>query len=206
MTPVDSSRYANSAEPDVKHSDPFVEPDGEDSTSQASLAPKSPKHSKSKHKRKVSLFSGYIFVLWGAQFDEIAAAIFITQLRDIGLRVKVVSPARKKMLGEYGVGLFSDNTIERALRFLPKVVSIVIPCGLKGAETLQDERFSKLFEEAHSNQIKFLISDIPKDTLNALSIFPSSMQQDDFIIYPEHEQLIDFVHELPQWLPSVLAS
>ena len=33
---------------------------------------------------------GVVFVLWGSQFDEAPATIFITEFRNAGLRVKVV--------------------------------------------------------------------------------------------------------------------
>ncbi len=40
--------------------------------------------------RKMSDYQNYVFVLWGEQFDELAAVVFVTELRDIGLCVKIV--------------------------------------------------------------------------------------------------------------------
>ena len=215
MTPFDSSKYKNLTEPDPQHSNPPVstherDPDSpasaneEDSSTQGSFAHNYPPRSQGKKKRKISLSRDYIFVLWGPQFDEVAATIFITQLREAGLRVKVVSPVRQKMPGEYGVALFADYTIERALRYASQAITVIIPCGLKAAKTLQDSRFFDLFEQAHLNHAKFFMSNMPEAELDQLNLFPSSMGPDDFIIYPEHSHLINFVRQIPHWLPYVL--
>lgn len=204
MTPVHSSGYANLAEADAQHSEPLVSTDEEDSRGQPSLTYKYSPRSHAKKKRKISLSRDYIFVLWAPQFDEIAATIFITQLREAGLRVKVVSPVRQKMPGEYGVALFADYTIEKALRFAPQAITVVIPCGLKGAKILQDARFFELFEQVHLNEAKFFISDMAEAELKKLDIFPSSIDPDDFVVYPRHRQLVEFVRQVPHWLPYVL--
>lgn len=207
MTSVDSNEHDNLAEPDPLPSQSPVSAHDEQkqSTDQASLTYNYASHFLGKKKRKISLSRDYIFVLWASQFDEIAATIFVTQLRDAGLRIKVVSPMQQKMPGEYGVALFADYTINRALRYASRAISVIIPSGLKGIEVLQDVRFFELFQKAHLNKAKFFISDMPKAKLDELELFPASMKPDDFIIYPEHHQLVEFVRQIPDWLPYALA-
>ncbi len=57
----------------------------------------------------------YVFVLWGDRFEEVAATIFVAELRQAGLRVKVVSLTRRRVNGGHGLALLPDLTLEEAL-------------------------------------------------------------------------------------------
>ena len=47
----------------------------------------------------MSQFGDYIFVLWGNGFDETTATIFITELRRVGLPVKLVGLSQRRSAG-----------------------------------------------------------------------------------------------------------
>ncbi|MGB0385421.1 MAG: DJ-1/PfpI family protein [Ardenticatenaceae bacterium] len=166
--------------------------------------------SKSKKKRtkrakrgKSSLVHDYIFVLWGPQFDEVAATIFVTELREAGLRVKVVSLVREKMKGMNGVALFADFGLEKAFRLAQKAVSVIVPSGLGGMKTLDNAPFFEFFQQAHNNNAQFFISDnVDESELKKLNIFPPSIEK--FTLYPEHQELMEFVRQVPHWLPYVV--
>ena len=49
-----------------------------------------------------------IFVLWGHHFDEAVTAIFVTELRTAGVRVKVVGLEARTSAGAHGLSLVPD--------------------------------------------------------------------------------------------------
>ena len=57
----------------------------------------------------------YVFVLWGDGFDEATATTFVTELREVGLPVKIVSLTAHQPKGKRGVALVSDLTLDQAL-------------------------------------------------------------------------------------------
>lgn len=69
-----------------------------------------------------------IFVLWGQQFDEAAATIFVTTLRQAGLRVKVVGLDGTLPVGMNGLALAADIPLSKALPFAGRTSCIIVPC------------------------------------------------------------------------------
>lgn len=145
-----------------------------------------------------------IFVLWGPQFDPVAASIFVTELRKLGLRVKIVSLSVRKMPGNNGLAIYHDMTLGEAFNMTGKASGIIVPCRLMGAQRLRnDPRAYRLFKEVSANKVPIVIGYMDKSTLNTLRLFPPEII-DDLIIYPEIEDLIEFVDQLAKvlWLPA----
>lgn len=144
-----------------------------------------------------------IIVLWAAQFDPVAAAIFVAELRKLGLHVKIVSLSMKKMPGNNGLALYHDMTLSEAFNMIGKISGIIVPCRLAGAQYFRnDPRASRLFREASLNEIPIVIGHMDQKTLSTLRLFPKDMIN-DLILYPEIEDLIEFAHHLAYsfWLP-----
>ena len=57
----------------------------------------------------------YIFVLWASEFEETTATIFVTELRQAGLPVKIVGLTRRISKGAHGLALVPDITLEQAI-------------------------------------------------------------------------------------------
>ena len=57
----------------------------------------------------------YVLVLWAERFDEAAATIFVTVLREAGLRVKVVGLTPPPVSGAHGLALVPDLSLDQAL-------------------------------------------------------------------------------------------
>lgn len=71
--------------------------------------------------------NGIIFVLWAAGLEEIAATIFVTELRRMGLRVKVVGLRRRAERGAFGLGLLPDLSLEQAAIHFPQARCLIVP-------------------------------------------------------------------------------
>ncbi len=58
-----------------------------------------------------------VFVLWATNFDEAAASVFVSELRDAGLRVQVVGLHGQQIAGARGLVLGADMWLDEALRY-----------------------------------------------------------------------------------------
>ena len=141
----------------------------------------------------------YIFVLWSDQFEELPATTFVIQLRKAGLRVKLVSLARRRITGTNGLALLPDFTLEQVLPLAKKATSIIIPCGSFGAKQLDnDPRLNDFFQQAHESGAQFIIGQIPDFT--EMQLFPKSMS--DVSTYPDDEDLVPFARQLAKSLSN----
>ncbi len=88
---------------------------------------------------------GLVLVLWAPRFDELAATVFVTALREAGLKVKLVSLSRRFAGGSHGLGLVPDLSLEEALPLAGAVTCIVLPCGAGDVRRIaQDPRVREL--------------------------------------------------------------
>ncbi len=142
--------------------------------------------------------SALIFVLWAAQFDPIAASIFVAELRKLGLDVKLVSLSTKRMAGSNGLALYHDLTLSEAFGMIDQISALIVPCRLLGAQHLRnDPRAFRLFQEVNSNQIPIVIGHMDEFTLSTLRLFSKEIV-DQLILYPDIRDLIEFTHHLAQ--------
>ena len=139
----------------------------------------------------------YIFVLWGEQFEAVSAAIFVTELREIGLRVKLVSFNRTRITGTHGLTLYPDLILEQALPLANKTIAVIIPCGSLGTKPLEnDPRLADFFHEAYESSAQFVIGQQLKTSYLAdINLLPP--EQDVVITYPDDsEDLVVFARQL----------
>lgn len=66
-------------------------------------------------------------VLWGEQCDEVAAVLFVTTLRAVGLRVWIVGISGRRNNGAHGLALVTDMALDEALLLAPQTVAVIIP-------------------------------------------------------------------------------
>ena len=134
----------------------------------------------------------YIFVLWGNQFDPLAAIVFVTQLREAGLRVKLVGLARQRTRGTHGVTLVPDLTLEQVLPLANKAIGVIIPCDSLGSpQLLNDPRLEDFFAQA--GRAKFVIGQTSNLAFD--SLFPP-LSDHQIVIYPDHEDLVAFARQM----------
>ncbi len=140
-------------------------------------------------------FRDYVFVLWADQFEEATATIFVTELREAGLRVKVVGLTLQQISGSHGLALVPDLSLDQALPLATSAMAVIIPCASRGIKRLKnDPRLHSFFYQAYSNQAKFVLDPLNETDLLQVGLFPVSA--DKMIAYPGNEDLVEFVRSL----------
>ena len=136
----------------------------------------------------------YIFVLWGDQFEEITAVIFITKLREAGLRVKVVGLTSRKICGAHGLALVPDLTLDQALSLAARTICLIVPYPSHSLKHLtNDPRLCEFFDQAQANGAKFVIGSLNGTNITDLELLPNP---DRIIVYPDDEALVEFAGKL----------
>jgi hypothetical protein len=141
-----------------------------------------------------------MLVIWGKWFEEATASVFVTELRKAGFHVKVVSLTQKIVTGSHGLALVPDWTLEQALVAIPHILGIVIPCDMRGIQSVRDDpRFLNLIHQASIHNIPLILKQV--DIVTSLQIdmaeIPPSIQ-----VYPESEALVPFVRQMVGTLMS----
>jgi len=136
-----------------------------------------------------------IFVLWGDNFEEAAATIFVTELREAGLRVKVVGLTPPNIKGSRGLALVPDLTLEQALPLAGQSVCLVIPCASPGIKRLNnDPRLGQLFRLARSNKAKFVVGQLRESDITDFGLL--LLYAERVFMYPDREDLVKFARKL----------
>lgn len=139
----------------------------------------------------------HILVLWGEQFEELPATIFITKLRKVGFPVKVVAlmPNRSGINGAYGLGLVPDLTLDEALNIVDKTRCLIVPYPLQYLNRFaSDPRLSQLFSKSQANKVMFILK---SQTRVVDSFLDMSLTKEDILVYPaDEEDLIRFTEEI----------
>lgn len=136
----------------------------------------------------------YVFVLWGEHFEELAAIAFITALREVGLRVKLVSLTSQKSSGSYGLALVPDWTLEKALPLANQAISVILPCKTLEVKRLEgDPRLVHFCQQAQANRATFVVGRSPSAALPPTVLFP---EQSVVTTYPGNEEVVAFARDL----------
>lgn len=135
-----------------------------------------------------------ILVLWGHSFDEIAASIFVCELRRLGKRVKLVGLKHQHIAGQYGLTLVPDLSLGQALQAGTQTHCIIVPAPLAALRQFSyDPRLAELLQLAMANQVLFLTAALSADhyPLQTNSLPASTTLQ--LMTYPATEELVAFV-------------
>lgn len=142
----------------------------------------------------------YIFILWGNGFDEAMVAVFVTELRRVGLKVKIVGLTQRHSSGTFGLTLIPDLTLEEALSLADKAICLVIPYASSGSNRLgNDPRLGEFFQQAQANQAKFVVEQLDETDLG---LFPLNI--DKIMIDPQSEDLIKIARRMAHSLSQAI--
>jgi len=137
----------------------------------------------------------YVFVLWGNKFEEATASIFITQLREAGLKVKVVGLTAKRLGGAHGLALVPDLTLDEALPLATQAICVILPYISRGIKRLKnDPRMPEFFSRAYSNNATFVIGQLTDVDVGDIGLLPE--HRDNLLVYPDSEGLVEFARKL----------
>ncbi len=160
-----------------------------------------------------------ILVLWGQGFDEIAASIFVGELRRLGKRVKLVGLNSQQCAGQHGITLVPDFPLGQALRAANRIQAIIVPAPLAALQQFSyDPRLAELLGLATSNQAVVVVGALPADNFRlGIPAFDTShldtshldnvnlllLSPPQLVEYPPLDELLPFVQrELLSLLPS----
>jgi hypothetical protein len=136
-----------------------------------------------------------VFVLWGQGFDEIAASIFVGELRRSGIRVKLVGLHSRQITGQHGITLVPDITLEQALYRANRTCCIIIPAPLLALQQFSyDPRLAELLRLTAENQALIVVDAFPTADVQASNRFLPSLHNG--LEYPQLEELISFVPDV----------
>lgn len=138
-----------------------------------------------------------ILVLWGYGFDEIAASIFVAELRRAGKRVKLVGLNSQQIAGQHGVILFPDLLLGQALRAANRIQCIIVPAPLAALKQFShDPRLAELLGLATSQNALVVANASPAVehdlSHTSLPVFPLHR----LLPYPSPEELMGFVQNV----------
>lgn len=150
------------------------------------------------------LYKKYVFVLWGESFDEAAAALFVTEMRKAGLRVKMLCLDGVQAAGMYGLQIGSDLGLTQALPLAPEALCVILPCGPGSLRRVSnDPRLADFFRRVRATDAPFVTREECSEPFHALLQEPTSAALE---IYPATEKLVEYARQLAQRLQSVSAA
>ena len=137
----------------------------------------------------------YVLVLWGQDFDEIAASIFVGELRRLGFLVKIVALNMPQTVGEHGVALAPDITLDRAVTMAMHSRCVILPCALAAIRKFSyDPRLAEFLHLSGAAKATFVTDAKVASYLAEEAMLP--LAPEATVIYPEVEELIAFVREV----------
>ena len=139
--------------------------------------------------QRMSKYRGYVFVLWTQQFDIATVVIFVTELRKMGLRVKVVGLRLRHLSGANGLTLVPDFSLDEALSVVEQAMCVMVPYPADRCQWLNnDPRLLKFFKQAAAKQCWFIVG--PPVNVSTEVVFLAI--DDEVTTYPALDQLIEF--------------
>ena len=132
--------------------------------------------------------NGYVFVLCDDRFDEVTVTVFVAELREAGVRVKVVGVHGRRMTSAYGLHMDADMTLGQALPLAYNTIGVIIPGSqthLRSFET--DPRLLDFISQAQANGALFVIPKFGKAENGTPDIW-ETLPADRVIICPGREK------------------
>lgn len=137
-----------------------------------------------------------ILVLWGQSFDEIAASIFVCELRRLGKRVKLVGLKQQHLAGQHGLMLVPDLSLGQALQMGKQASCIVIPAPLAALQQFSyDPRLAELLQVATENAAMVVATAFPRDDAPHQANLLDQLTTLPMMVYPIIEELLPFIQD-----------
>ena len=137
----------------------------------------------------------YVFVLWSDGFDEKVASIFVTELRDAGLLVKMVGLTTQHTSGFHGLVLVPDLTLDQALPLAPSTLCLIIPSISRWSNRLNnDPRVFRSIEQVGQ-----------QDAMSQVDLKWPMLIGENIVVYPDDEYIITFARRLARRLSKMIS-
>ena len=134
-----------------------------------------------------------VFILWATNFDEPAASVFVSELRNAGLRVQVVGLHGQQIAGAHGLVLGVDLRLDEALRYASQARCLVIPAALRCLAIYEDDpRLRQFVQQIQATNARIVAAD---DDIDAVQVLSTRVE-----IYPPGEEVFEFARRLARSL------
>jgi stage V sporulation protein SpoVS len=154
---------------------------------------------KSVEEGKVSQ-SQAIYILWAGQPDAVAATIFATELRRVGLATKFIGMHTRPTRSQFGIVIHPDLSLDDVFTAPDQVVCLIIPGRWTDLRSLlYDPRLVALIDRVYRQGGTVLVADNPDGR-------QESYADRRLLSYPPNGSLLDFARELAQSLLMVGSS
>lgn len=145
----------------------------------------------------------YTFVLWGEHFDETAAVLFVSALRQEGIRVKIVGLAGQSATGMHNLALGADLTLGEALDLPAHANCLIVPCSGGAMRRFEnDPRLFQFLSQICLPHTRIIMKEV--NTLEATTLAHLALLPDNFAIYDACADLLGFAHHLAQSMAAEL--
>ena len=135
-----------------------------------------------------------VLVVWYDHYDEAAAAIFLSELRAAGKRVKLVALSAPRIRGKHGVRLTPDMMLSEAIQQQSGVQMIILPCDTLGMPSLDyDPRLAEFLVTVCAQGVPLVVSGPMMAPLQTAFPVLASLT---LLAYPAIEELVRFVRTL----------
>lgn len=135
-----------------------------------------------------------VLVLWHDHFDEIAAAIFVGELRAVGQQVRLVGLGASKNRGKHGLRLVPDTTMTEALAIQEEVEMVVFPCDAWSESiATHDPRLRELLFTLSHQHTRLVVS---QNAVQTLAHWLPPVAEAFFEVYPSTETLVPFARSV----------
>ena len=137
----------------------------------------------------------FILILWAHHFDEITAAISVTELRRLDWTVRVVGLTGRRNRGWGGLDILPDMMLESSRKLLNDTAAIIVPCENSSWQILhRDPRLVEFLADLGQSRIPLLVSSTVENTAEIQAATAP------ILTYPGPAELAKFLHrtfELP---------
>jgi stage V sporulation protein SpoVS len=138
-----------------------------------------------------------IYILWAGQPDAVAATIFATELRRVGLATKFIGMHTRPTRSQFGIVINPDLSLDDAFTAPDLVICLIIPGRWTELRSLlYDPRLVALIDRVYRHGGLVLVSDNPDGT-------QESYADRKLLSYPSNGSLLDFARDLAQSLLMV---
>lgn len=142
------------------------------------------------------------FILWGKKFEEAPTTTFVTELRQAGLKVKIVGLDGRQTSGANGLALVPDMTLSRALMLVQQASCVILPCDAPRLRwCVTDPRVRRFLADARAGNALFVVSQAWAEATEAT--IASFLNATSFMVYPGCNDLVAFARELADSLNAI---
>ncbi|MEM7535783.1 MAG: hypothetical protein AAF639_26630 [Chloroflexota bacterium] len=133
--------------------------------------------------------------MWGKHFDETSASIFVTSLRNKGIRVQLVGLGGTSASGYHGLTLTSDASLREVAQDVNSAVCVILPCEMAYVRPFEDDpRLQQFMDTANDNHAYILIPHTQKSDQSKLL----AKTNGNLYRYPSREQLVSYAQTFAQ--------